>query len=75
MDGITNSMDISLSKLCETVKNREAWCAAVHGVSESEKIEQLNNNIVSIDYSCLEGQVNYLLGDTALGSLPPSPEA
>ena len=47
LDGITDSMDVSLNKLQEIVKDREPWHVVVHGVTKTERLdmtEQLNNN-------------------------------
>ena len=53
LDGITDSMDVSLSELREMVRDREAWCAVIHGVTKSQtplpkhKYFFLTNNILS----------------------------
>ena len=48
LDGVIDSMHMSLSKLLEMVKDRGGWCAAVHGVEESDVTEQLNNILMTL---------------------------
>ena len=47
LDVITESMDMSLSKLQEMVKDREAWSVTVHGAAKSDTTEQLNHHLLS----------------------------
>ena len=50
LDGITNLMDMSFSKLQEIMKDRETWLVAVHGVANWNMTEQLNNNSIISNY-------------------------
>ena len=63
MDGITDSMDMSLNKLWEMEKDREAWCAAVHGVTKSQI--QLNKTPRH------RAKLNFINGNVFESFLPP----
>ena len=76
LDGITDSVDTSLSKILEIVKEREDWRAAVHEIAESNKTERLNNQKSGTDRR-LEGwaKVVHLASSGPLKSPGPPPSA
>ena len=68
LHGIINSMDMSLSKLWEIIKDREAWRATVHGVAESDTTEQLNNKSIHTAWYFLFPLTSDFLGNSFCSS-------
>ena len=67
MDGITDSLDMSLGELREIVKDREACCAAAHRVTELDTTGQLNDKVTSLVVQWLSVSVSNIGGE---GSIP-----